>query len=50
MTNAELSKTVEEQKNTINYLTNRVGELVDEMTLLKTESSQSSPNKVGIYV
>ena len=37
MTNAQLSKIVEEQTNTINYLTNRIGQLVDDMSILQTE-------------
>ena len=37
MTNAELSKVVEEQKNTISYLTSRIGQLVDDLSVLKAE-------------
>ena len=37
MTNAQLSKIIEEQTNTINYLTNRIGQLVDDMSILQTE-------------
>ena len=43
MTNAELSKTVVAQKETINHLTNRVSQLVDELATLRTEVGTCLP-------
>jgi len=37
MTNSELTKVVDTQKETISRLTNRVGQLVDELAVLKSE-------------
>ena len=37
MTNTELVKVVDDQKNTIGYLTGRVGQLADELAILKGE-------------
>lgn len=37
MTNAELTKVVDQQKETISRLTSRIGSLVDELAVLKSE-------------
>ena len=37
MTNAELTKVVDSQKETIGRLTNRISSLVDELAVLKSE-------------
>ena len=37
MTNAELEKVVDNQKNTIGFLTSRVGQLADDLAVLKGE-------------
>lgn len=37
MTNAQLTKVVDQQKETITHLTNRIGQLVDELAVLKSE-------------
>ena len=37
MTNAELTRVVDSQKETIGRLTSRVGQLIDELAVLKSE-------------
>ena len=37
MTNAELIRVVDQQKNTIGHLTGRMGQIADELAVLKSE-------------
>lgn len=44
MTNAELSKVVDEQQKSLSYITNRLSELADELGILKGDINSFKSN------